>query len=258
MAASAPTKITVSAIGRWLGLGWQHQRKSLGLSMLYALPFVLICILLEWGLMYNGYALISYLLAGGFLLLLPPLLVVYYQIIDQQNNNQPVTAGTLLQAFRNTPSTIWGLLVIAIILYLIWITDALIVYTVYFTLDPLDLDSYGTDQLLRGEVNEFLFYATLMGAVIGVIAFAITAFAIPKAFYQKAGFVDAVVYSIKTIFRHFPVMVPWALLVGSSQLLALTFFPPLELLLLPLFAFANYYAYQDSLIAAEGAVADAG
>ncbi|PLY14165.1 MAG: hypothetical protein C0631_12100 [Sedimenticola sp.] len=248
-AETAIQPLTFGSIGRWIALGWQCLSKSPAVSLFYASLYVILGMAFQWGLHATGYTLLHYLFAGGFLLLLPPLLVVYYQIIDNQTEGKKVSMATLGQAFRNTPKTVFGLAVITGILYFIWITDALIIYTVYFALDPIHFGSYAQDLQLRLDTQEFLFHVSLLGLLLALIAFFITAFAVPKAFYEKSSFVDAIVYSIKTIIHNFKVMILWAAIVGGVQLFALLFFPPLELVLLPLFAYANYYAFQDTLTA---------
>ena len=244
-AANTTPQLTPGAIRRWLTFGWHTLTANMAISLSYAAIFVAIGMLIQWGLIANGYPLVHYLMVISFLIILPPLLVVYYQIIQSRSLNETVSINTIFKAFGNTPATVWGLIIITGILLLIWITDALIVYTVYFTLDPLTFEKITSNPELHAKAHEFLGFISLMGIILGFISYCITALSIPKAFHEQTGFVDAIVYSIKNIFKHLKVMVAWAALIGISQLVALVFFPPLELLLLPLFAFANYKAYME-------------
>ncbi|HEB95678.1 MAG TPA: DUF2189 domain-containing protein [Sedimenticola thiotaurini] len=239
---------SAGAMGRWLAYGYALFRRYPGISMSFAAIFVVPGLALEYWLLATDYALYYFILAAGFVLLVPFLFAPYYHLATAVSRGQapPVLPGVL---FR-TPPAVLGLGMISGALFLIWATDAFIIYSVYFSFDPLPGLFRGGEAGSRAV--SFLGWATLLGAVLSLIILFITPFSIPHAIDDGSGFVDAIVFSVKGVARNAAIVAPWVALLGAATLLTTLIALPLGLALFPLLAYANYDCYRE-LAAKSGA-----
>ena len=125
------------------------------------------------------------------------------------------------------------------LLFLIWITDAGILYGFMVGREPI-----GFLRLLRIEqmVLEYAGYSAIMGGVLAFILFAVSAFSIPLIYDGRATLVPGVVASVRAVFGRFGVMMCWAFLLAvviMGSIMAL----PLLLVSLPVMAYASRELY---------------
>ncbi|MES9856324.1 MAG: DUF2189 domain-containing protein [Sedimenticola sp.] len=242
---SADNAITVGSIGSWLQQGWRYYKKNALISSTYIALFLLPGSLMQYAMVSEGYGLFYYLLATGFIILIPALSALYYPLTSISDRGQQSNVNDIINGLTRVPSACWVLTLFMLVLYLIWISDAIVIYSFYFKLDPVLLSDYIENLGYRSEVNSFILNTSLAGLILAFIAYCVTVFSLPHAFEAQAGFVDAVVFSIKSIVTHFYVMMLWALVLGVTQLAALLIFSPLEIVLLPILAYANLAAYRE-------------
>ena len=235
-------ELTVGAIPGWLAKGAADLRASFGGSVAYATLFVVPGLLAQYWLVSRGYSLLYFILVGGFMLVAPMLLAGYNVVARQLHDHSSVGFGDALLSLARVPSPVWicGMLLIA--LYFIWVTDALMIYAFYFNFEPLP--GLIGELPARSKVLAFLFYSGLLGSVLALVAFALSALSVPHAVATGAGFVEALNFSVRQVRRNLAVMAVWALIVGGSSFLVLLFVQPLALLLLPLLGYANMACYR--------------
>lgn len=247
MSQQQEQKIALSSIGLWLRRGWLDYSKTRLISGLYAALFGVIGLILAYSLIYNGFALVYFILAGGFIITAPALVAGYYRIAYRLSLGERVVIGDILTGFRQAPSSIWAIGAIIAAAYLIWVTDALIVYGVYFGIVPVNPLNLIADSQARSDVIEYIATISFMGFILSFIIYLIALLSIPHACLQRAGFVNAIIFSIKGIFSNAIVMAVWALLLGSVMMFTLLFALPLIVLVFPLLTYANFAAYHELL-----------
>lgn len=247
MSQQQKQKIALSSIGLWLHRGWLDYSKTRFISSLYAALFGVIGIILAYSLIYNGFGLVYFILAGGFIITAPALVAGYYRIAYRLSIGERAVFGDILTGFRQAPPSIWAIGAITAAAYLIWVTDALIVYSVYFGIVPVDPLNLTADSPVGSDVIEYIAAISFMGFILSYIIYLITLLSIPHACLQRAGFVNAIVFSIKAIFSNVIVMTIWALVLGSVMMFTLLFALPLIVLVFPLLTYANFAAYHELL-----------
>ena len=249
------SKLKLSDLGKWLRQGWAMFIASSRISMVYAaIPFIF-GTALQAGLAGRGYGLVYFLFATGFLIVAPIFSILYYQIADVLGQGGKPGWGEFITTIRRTPLSVWAVGMVLAALYLIWITDALIIYSVYFSFDPIAFQEYFSNGQVSGDAASFVFYVTVLGLVLSFVTFVIAAFSIPHGFHAGAGFVNAVVFSVSNIFRNFNVLMTWACILAIAQAFTLLVFMPLGLLTFPVLAFANAAAYRQLREHSEAATA---
>ncbi len=240
----------IGFVGRCLADGRSLFSRYPGISMSFAALFVIPGLLLEYWLLATDYLLYYFVLAGGFVLLSPFLFAPYYHLATAVSRGEPppVLPGVL---FR-TPLPVLGLGMISGALFLIWATDAFIIYSVYFPFEPVPGLFDDADTGVRA--LSFIGWAVLLGAALSLIILFITPFSIPHAIERGAGFVDAVVFSVKAVARNLGLIFPWVALLGAVTLLITLFLLPLGLVLFPMLAYANHACYEELVGAGETGV----
>lgn len=238
-------RIIGSLIWRWLVQGWQDFRQAPLLNMLYSMLFLLLGLAAVSGLLLDGFSLVYFILAGGFLIVAPGLVTTYYILAETVHNGQRPTFSDLKRGIRACPVSVIVIGLVSLVLYLIWITDALIIYSVYFDFVPMTLFTLQDDSLLKQDAMAFLLFAGILGFVLTFIIFCVTVFSVPYAIEKECGLVDAVSFSVRTVSSYPKLMLSWALVLAVITFGTVLFALPLLLLVLPLLAYANHAAYRD-------------
>lgn len=215
--------------------------------MVYSGLFLLLGSVFLLGLLAGGFSLIYFIIAGGFLIVVPGLVTVYYVLAEQIRAGQRPRFNDIPVAIRNLPVSIIIIGLVSLLIYLIWITDALIVYSVYFDFVPASLFSFNADPVLRQDSLAFILFAGILGCVLSFIIFCITVFSIPYALQKQADLVEAIGFSVNAVTRNPLLMAIWALILGGLTFLSVLVALPLLLVILPILAYANYATYQDML-----------
>lgn len=234
-----PAPISLSDIGSALRFGFDQFRSIPLLSMGFALLFVAIGLALFTALEFGEIAPMSLSLAGGFMLVGPILLAGFFAVSDKLRHGRHAVFSDIWEGFRRMPRGGWVVSFVCGLLFLIWITDAGILYGFMVGREPI-----GFLRLLRIEqvVLDYAGYSAIMGGVLAFILFAASAFSIPLIYDGRATLVSGVVASVRAVFGRFGVMMCWAFLLAAvimGSIMAL----PLLLVSLPVMAYASRELY---------------
>ncbi|MDO9599408.1 MAG: DUF2189 domain-containing protein [Azoarcus sp.] len=238
-ASLQPAPVSLGDIGASITAGVAQFRLLPGLSAAYAAVFVVLGGLLFLALEAVSIAPLSLSLAGGFMLIGPILLAGFFSVSDiLRAGGKPVVAD-IAQGFRRMPRGGWVVSFVCALLFLIWLTDAGTLYGFMVGHEPM-----GFARMLPVDVRvaNFLLFSSFMGAVLAFILFTISAFSIPLIYDRRADLVSGVVASVRAVFRRFPVVMCWAVLLAAVIMLSALLLP-LMLLTLPVMAYASRAFY---------------
>ncbi|MBA6351020.1 DUF2189 domain-containing protein [Colwellia sp. BRX9-1] len=237
------------SIKKWLAFGWSSFIKTKTISIVFSSFFCIIAGLLYWLLLRIGADLVIFPFIAGFFIVAPILIIGFQQVAGLLEKNKIPTFKDLITIKGQKNKGIWFLIFILSLCYFIWITDALVIYGLYFGIEPLPLDhTFITDPALRESLLWFLLYSGLIGWVTAVIGFLLGVFSIPLIIHQQLNFVDAVSISVKTVFKHKKLMFKWALTLVMITSLTLVVALPLLIIVFPVLGYASYAVYADLLI----------
>jgi len=246
--AAQPAKFEFSAIRRWLALGWRDFTDASLPSIAYAAIFCVIGGVALLLLLKEGLGLLFFVLAGGFMMTAPLLITGYFRVSQILREGGTPSFDDIVHSFRRAPAPVWALGTVAAVMYLIWVTDALIIYSVYFDLkQAVVMSEFAANPGVRGNAAAFLFFAGLLGSVLAFIMYTVTVFGVPYAYDRGAGFVDAVVFSVKGVFLNFPVMVAWAGVLAAATFGTLLIALPLIIVVFPILAYGGFAAYREAI-----------
>lgn len=235
-----PTRLSLADIGRAIRNGRALRRALPGVSLAYAAVFTLFGLVLLIAIAAFGLSPMALPFAGGFMLIGPVLLTGYFEIARLQEQGVSPSLGDAFAAFRRAPTALWMLAVVCAFLFLIWITDAGILYS--FTMGGIPV-SY--DIAWLRELVAFELWGSLMGSVLAYMIFAVSAFSVPLLYEDRCGLVKAVNTSVRTVLGNFLVCLCWGLVLGTV-IMASILLLPLLLVTLPVMSYASFFLYRST------------
>jgi len=240
--------IRKSGVTGWLCRGWQDFVQTWQISLAFSFIFLVISVVAYWQLLKLDLGLVLYPFITGFMVL-APLLVTGFQKVGRilHEGGQPRFMDLLTGIKESTPG-IFFITFVLCVCYLIWVTDAIVIYGMYFGVKAVPLSTeLLTDPVLRESLFSYLMLTGLMGFVIALMGFMVGAFSIPLIMHQRMTFVSAVFTSVATVWHNKMMMLRWALTLALIMFTTLMLALPLLVIVLPVTAYASYEAYVDLL-----------
>ena len=236
-----PRRVSLDAIARALSSGWSTLGQTAGIGRGFAAIFATVGLALLITLGINGLTPLALPLAGGFMLVGPPLLSGYFNVVRLLDAGNSPRFGDLFAGLRSAPRTVWVIALVCMLLFMIWITDAAVMYSFMIGRAPVLVE----DILPRGaDIAAFEFYGSLMGTALASAIYAISAFSVPMLFERRASLIGAVTASVRAVLGNLRVSVPWAVILASAVMASILVLP-LFIIVLPWLAYASYRLYRE-------------
>jgi uncharacterized membrane protein len=226
-----------------LAEGWQLASETRGASTAYTAIFVLAGAAIIGGLLARGWTPFVIAAAGAFMLIGPAILAGYFGIANAHEAGSDVRFSAVAAGFSGASGAIWALALVCGLLFMIFVTDAAILYAYMIGDVPVWL---GELLPASANVSRFVLWSSVSGAVVAFLLFAISAFAVPLLCEQRAGLVEAVVTSVRIVFGNFFTTMVWAVLLSATVIGSILALPVL-LLTLPWLAYTSRALYRAAL-----------
>ncbi|MFN6961976.1 MAG: DUF2189 domain-containing protein, partial [Rhodocyclaceae bacterium] len=151
-----------------------------------------------------------------------------------------IGAGDTARGFATAAPALWALALVCALLFMIFVTDAAILYSYMVGGAPVWL----ADLIpVAPGVASFLFWGAVSGFAIAFLLFCVSAFSAPLLIERRAGLVDAVVASVRAVFGNFVPAMIWAALL-SFLIIASILLLPLLPFTLPWLAYGSRTLYR--------------
>ncbi len=232
-----PRRISIAVVPAVVFEGWRSLRRCRLPAMAYAAVFALIGVLIFTLLLHFSLAAMILPFAGGFLLVGPVVLAGFFGLRRALVAGRQPGARDVIRAFRQAPRGLWVISLVCALLFLIWMTDAATVYSFM-------IGGAGQGALLPPGTLRFHVFTSVMGAVLALIVFCISAFSVPLLFDRRATLVRAVAASARAVFTNISALLVWALILALAVMTTILC-PPLLVLSLPCLAFASDLLYLE-------------
>lgn len=235
--------LTLGGLQRALAEGWHIAGATRGISFGYALIFTLGGLLIMGGLLVQGWTPFIIAAAGAFMLVGPVALAGFFGIAAAYEAGEPVGVSSIASGFARASRALWALSLVCALLFMIFVTDAAILYAYMVGATPVWLD-----KLLPANANvlSFVRWAGISGLVVAFLLYVVAAFSVPLLCERRAGLVEAVVISVRVVFGNFLPSIFWAFFL-STVTIGSVLFLPLLLLTLPWLAYASRALYRQVL-----------
>ncbi|MCU7876075.1 MAG: DUF2189 domain-containing protein [Candidatus Thiodiazotropha sp. (ex Lucinoma borealis)] len=237
-----PAKIELSDLSAAIESGWDIFRLIPLPSIIYASVAAMIGFILLFSIGALGFSPMSLPFAGGFMLIAPAMLTGFFQLAESALTDTRPTVSTPFVAFVRTPLQTWMIAIFCAFMFLIWITDAGVLYS--FIIGGAHLP-YELPWILKADekIASFWFWGALMGSILAFIIFCVSAFSVPILFEGRGNLVQAVHASVRAVFKNLFTAILWGLILSLSILMAILFLP-LLLVVLPVMAYASFALYR--------------
>lgn len=233
----------ISSLRQALAEGWAMANATRGVSIAYAAVFTLAGLAIVGTLLALGLTPFVVAAAGAFMLVGPSILAGFFGIARSHEAGERPGFGSVAGGFAAAAPAVWVLALVCALLFMIFVTDAAILYSYMVGVTPVWL----TDLVpATANVMKFLRWGAVSGLVIAFLLFCVSAFSVPLLCERRAGLVDAVTASVRVVFGSFLPSMLWAalisgLIIGSILLL------PLLPMTLPWLAYASRALYRQVL-----------
>ncbi len=235
--------LTVSGLLRALADGWRVAMATRGVSIGYALIFTLGGLMIMGGLLARGWTPFIIAAAGAFMLIGPIALGGFFGIAGALESGEAVGPGSIASGFAQASRALWALALVCALLFMIFVTDAAILYAYMVGATPVWLD-----KLLPANANvlSFVRWAGISGLIVALLLYCVAAFSVPLLCERRAGLVEAVVLSVRVVFANFLPAIFWAFLLSTVTIGSVLLLPLLPLTL-PWLAYASRALYRQVL-----------
>ena len=189
-----------------LGVGWQVFRAQPGPSLVLGVLLALIGTALWLALAYLGATPLGWVLTGGFLLIGPALLAGFFGLYRRHELGVSPSIGDAFLGFTEAGGGFWAVAAFCAFQFLVWLTDAGVLYAFQVGASPLMEGASGPWDLARLSpgARTFVPWSSPVGAFLAVGLYLGTAFSVPLLYERRTGLIPAVVASVRAVLRQSP------------------------------------------------------
>lgn len=229
----------------WLTAGWHDLWQVPQISLAYGVAFSVVSAALTFGLFYLDLAYLLLPLAAGFMLLGPMLAVGLYEASRRLETGEPIRPARVLFVSTRSPTQLAFVGVLLMLFMLAWVRIATLLFALFIQSTFPPFEQWVSVLLFTANGLSLLIVGGLVGAVLAVAVFALSAVSVPLLMVRDLDAITAMLTSVDAVRRNFWPMMLWGwlitilIVVGIATLyvgLAITF---------PLVGHATWHAYRD-------------
>lgn len=226
-------KVSTFAAFHWLSLAFKDMMKAPVLSLIYGLVFTLIPLAIIYSAVFTGSHLVVLPATVAFALIGPVFAVGLYDVAwELEKGHTPTLSHSLKSMFRN-PVGEWGFAVLLMVVMIVWMRLAALVHALY--------PSYANPTF--EELSAFLTVGSIIGGVLLVTVFAISAFTPQIMMERRVDIMTAVVSSMHAVRVNFAAMAVWAICIFVLVALGFVTGATGFIVIMPLLSYASWHGY---------------
>jgi uncharacterized membrane protein len=240
------TGVPFDAPWAWLGAGWRDLWSAPGISLGYGAVFALAALALIVGLLSAGWQSLVLVMSGGFLLVGPMLAVGLYELSRRLEEGKAVDVRDAIFVGVRSPGQFAVMGVLLMLAYLAWVELALVLLALFLGGAGLPSPEAFLQTLLFTSAGlGLLVVGTVIGGVLALAVFALTAVSIPLLMYRDVDVATAVSTSVQAVLANPRPMLLWAALI--AVLMAVGFATLLVglVVVFPLVGHATWHAFRE-------------
>ncbi|MBT5267071.1 MAG: DUF2189 domain-containing protein [Rhodospirillaceae bacterium] len=242
---SASVQVKADEPWEWLAAGWRDMLRAPYVSLAYGGAFAIVSVVLTTCLFLIDLMYLLFPLGAGFMLVGPMLAVGLYEASRRLELDEPVTLADVAFVVTRSPAQLAMLGALLTLLLLFWVRLATLVYALFFGLSAFPGFEESVRMLIfTPEGLAMLAVGSVLGGVLAVAVFAISAFSVPILMTRDVDVITAILESVKAVRDNFWPMVVWAWLIAMLTIFGIaTLFVGLAITF-PLIGHATWHAYR--------------
>ncbi|MFC3034790.1 DUF2189 domain-containing protein [Pseudoalteromonas fenneropenaei] len=226
-------KISAFAPFHWLALAFRDMARAPILSLFYGVVFASIPAAILWFVYQSGSHLVILPAAVAFALIGPAFAAGLYDVAwELEKGHTPTLSHSLRSMFRN-PAGEWGFAILLMVIMVVWMRLAALVHALYPNVPNPSLE----------ELSAFLTLGSLIGGVLMVSVFAISAFTPQIMMERRVDIMTAVVSSMHAVRANVPAMIVWGLCIVFFVLLGFATGAAGFIVIMPMLSYASWHGY---------------
>jgi uncharacterized membrane protein len=195
----------------WLSAGWRDFKINSAASISYGVLVFLVSVLTVVGLFALRLDYILFPAFAGFMVAGPVIGIGLYEKSRRIKEGKPVGLWQMIFVRPESGAQILFAGVLLLLLTLLWMRAAVILYALFFGLQPFP----GLDRIIPMLFTTGIGWAMLVvggavGGLFAAFAFAISAFSIPMLLSERTDALTAMGTSMALVCNNLPVMLSWA------------------------------------------------
>lgn len=232
----------------WLSAGWSDMWRNPALSIGYGATFVVIGLLATVGLWLAGLESMVPALAAGFILMGPVFAIGLYEMSRKYEAGEKAWLRDVVLVPLPSPPQMAFLAYALMFLFLIWIRLATLNYAVFTYGDYRPMSEFMAFALTSPQGIAMLVTGTVIGAVVALLAFAMSVISVPILLRNDVDVLTAVSLSFQVVWKYPGPMLLWAWLIAVLTAIGLaTMFVGLAIVF-PLVGHATWHAYRSIVV----------
>ena len=229
----ACNKVNTFSAFHWLALAFKDMTQAPILSLVYGLIFTIIPVVIVYSVVFTGTYLVILPATVAFALIGPAFAVGLYDVAwELEKGHTPTLSHSLKSMFRN-PVGEWGFAIVLMVIMIIWMRLAALVHALY--------PSYANPTF--EELSAFLTLGSIIGGILLVSVFAISAFTPQIMMERRVDIMTAVVSSIHAVKVNFSAMLVWSICIFVFIALGFATGAAGFIVIMPLLSYASWHAY---------------
>lgn len=236
-------RFNFSDIAAALSQGQLMTRQTRTASTLYAFVFTLIGATILGGLLLQGFTPFIIAAAGAFMLVGPITLAGFFGIARDAEKGVRTGFSSIIRGFTEASSSVWIIAMVCALLFMIFVTDAAILYSYMVGRTPIWLSDFVRFDTPHPGITRFLIWGMVSGLGIAFMLFCVSVFSVPLLCERRTTLVGAVAASVRAVFTSFLPTLAWAALLATLVMGSILLLPLLPLTL-PWLAHASRALYR--------------
>jgi uncharacterized membrane protein len=230
---------------QWLKLGWEDFRHNPGPSIAHGLLLVA----MGWLILLLCSTHIDLLAAAvsGFLLVGPVFGAVFYELSRLREAGQAATFDASIDGALRNGRSLASLGLVLAILAIAWVLLSSLLFEWAFGGIPSVHENFYRTVLEWNYTGFFMTYMTT-GAILALVAFALSAVSAPMLFDRTVDTKTAMLTSIKAFGTNPAAMMVWAALIAMLTAIGFALFLLGLVIIVPILGHATWHAYRELIV----------
>jgi len=229
----------------WLRRGWQDLARAPQVSLAFGVIIAALSVVIIYGLWQQDYLAYSLPLASGFMFVAPFLGIAFYEISRRLEMGAPIRFGDIATAWSKRPGPLFTLGLVMMLFQIAWIRIALLIYAVFFGLQPVEWSNFVLTIVTTIDGLIFLIVGSAVGGALAALCFAIGVVSFPLLLDRDISSAQAIATSVATSFANWRVLVGWGALIVLFTGAGLITGCLGLIVTMPLIGHASWHAYRD-------------
>lgn len=244
-------EISFSEPFSWLAGGWSDFQKILIPGLIYGIGLAAISLALMAGILFTDIANWIMVLAAGFVFVAPMIAMGLYEAGRRLETGEKVDFASMLFVRTASARCLAYLGLALCLIYFFWTRMAQLVYGLStYTVHKTTTD-FLNFMLTTSEGWSMAITGTIVGAVIGLIAYSLVVVSAPMLLERKSDVFIATITSVRSVAKNPGPMLLWAIIIAILTAIGLATAGLGLIVIFPVIGLASWRAYRSLVVSSD-------